>query len=195
MGALLVLQVTLQGCSSSNAVRLTPDTDIAISEVGADGKTDQQVVQANQVFELKGEAAMLTAPGKIPVFLIDPASVKFTEERPIRISLKSVEEWKPVQTDAFITRKMDDLYVEIFEVLQLARSKKTELALLRVEKIIETYPKLASAYYVRGQIEYIMGNRKKAMTSLEVAIQLRPEFTDAIQLQKRIESDSKRGNS
>ena len=172
------------GCAHSNGLKITSEEPVSIQTAGQ--TSEPTLLKSNEVSEVTGDAVVLSAPGKIPMYLVNPTHAKDSGTQPLKVSLKSLEEWKPTQTDRFITSKMDDLYIQLFDILQNARNQKPQEALVKIQKITESYPKLASAYYVKAQIEVVLGDVTRAIASLDLAVKLRPEFQDAIQLKERL---------
>ena len=81
--------------------------------------------------------------------------------------------------------------MELLKILDLARKKQVKEALVKADQIIKDYPKLATAYYVKAQVEIFDGNKSKASDLLNAAVSLKPEFKEAISLRAQLQM---RGN-
>ena len=186
----LVLVIPLISCAHTEK-QLRVRSPIPLTAYGVSGSTvgESYPIPANEVVALKNPVSRLETPGYQPLLiaLASDESVQRSKDSPVEVKLKPVEDWKSDATEAYVTKQLDSLYLEFLRVLDLARTNRVKEALAKTDEIIKDYPKLASAYYVRAQVEILDGKRAKAMESLQSALSLKPEFKEAITLRDQIQ--------
>ena len=192
---LLILTVSgLTACAhSDNHLQIRSEIPLTIYSV-SEGKTaESYLVNANEKTSIKEPVSRIEATGYQPMILALTSSdvVERSKSVPVEIKLKQVEDWKSNTTEIFVTKQMDTLYMELLKILDLARKKQVKEALVKADQIIKDYPKLATAYYVKAQVEIFDGNKSKASDLLNAAVSLKPEFKEAISLRAQLQM---RGN-
>jgi hypothetical protein len=179
----LVSLICLESCATPQTFSsVTIAHDSLVESWDAKGKKTETPVKANETFTLSSPLSEISAPGRIPLLV-----VKAPETGTVQISLKKVEEWKAAQTQAFIETELDDLYLTLIQIIQDLRTKKVDAANAAITGVVQRYPRVASAHYVLAQVQVTLGDRNSALSSLGTALSLRPGFTEALNLRKKLE--------
>jgi tetratricopeptide (TPR) repeat protein len=180
------------GCSSvSKTTPLVSDQDLVLEKMDPSGALIRQDIKKGEVFEIGAEVGRLSGSGLVPLLVVG-ADVANSDpsHTPWKVSLSEVKTWRPKDTDLFLTQELDLLYTDLLQIMELARERNIETASEKINRIIDKYPKLASAYYVRAQLEIMAGKKQTSIRTLEAALALRPEFKEALTLKRQI-SNSK----
>lgn len=172
-------------------IQVVTPTDLRITGVTADGKEESYSVKAGETFSLRHAISRAEKEGHSPVILLLPDAGLIQSEggKPVELTLPTLADWKGEVSDKFVSAKMDTLYLDFLSIMNLARGKKTGPALERINRILETYPKLASGYYVKAQIEVLDGRKEKALETLKLALDLKPDFKEALQLRSSLRGE------
>jgi len=99
-----------------------------------------------------------------------------------------VTEWRGERTEDYISQETDRLYLSLLQVLESLRANRKNEALTLISEVVAKHPKLASALYVKAQVEVVNGETPKAIQSLAAAVNLRPGFTEALELKRKLEA-------
>jgi hypothetical protein len=183
--------ILLTGCAHQ-ATMPTFISPSPITVTGLDEQNKEQTYQtnANEPFTLKSSYSKFEQSGHLPLLVTVPDSelVKESSAHPILVNLRSVEEWKGENTEHYITKEMDALYVDLLQIISSAKNRDVDASMKKIDSVISRFPKLASAYYVKAQVEILSGKSADAMASLNTALKIRPEFKEALALQEQLRS-------
>jgi tetratricopeptide (TPR) repeat protein len=189
---LSILNLFVFGCATptGNTQKLVSASPVTVVQLNEQGKEDSTEVKANEAFTVTGPVARIEEPGHLPLLVVNPNAhlVSNSNAQPIEVNLRSLEEWKPENTDRYISGQMDFLYIDLLQIITAAKERKTADALTKIDSVIKRYPKLASAYYVKAQVEVLAGHPAEAVSTLDLALKLRPEFQQAIALKEQLRS-------
>lgn len=73
----------------------------------------------------------------------------------------------------------------INKAIYLQKEKDFETSVLACDKAIELEPGLADAWFLRGYNNYLLEKYKEAVTDFTIAIELKPDYVDAIYYRAR----------
>jgi hypothetical protein len=138
---------------------------------------DQKVsLKKGATFTVDAPITKVEAANKVPVIIVsETAGLASTSEGGVyKLSLKPVSEWKPRETEIFIGQELDQLYLSLIDALTRAKTHDVENSISIVNGIIQKYPSMSSAYYIRAQLEVLQGKRLEAIKDLDHCLQLNP---------------------
>lgn len=73
----------------------------------------------------------------------------------------------------------------IAKAIYLQKENDFETSILACDKAIELEPGLADAWFLRGYNNYLLEKYKEAVTDFTIAIELKPDYVDAIYYRAR----------
>jgi hypothetical protein len=186
---ILILSVVLvmSGCAHESVrSKFVSSSPVIVTSLNDQSKEVSILVPANEAFELKSDFARIEEKGKMPLLVVEPGNTLGKSDTPVQVKLRPVADWKSDATDQYISSQMDGLYVDLLQIISSAKERKTEVSLKKIDSVIERFPKLASAYYVKAQVEVLTGHPSDALSNLDIALKLRPGFMEAVALQEQL---------
>ena len=178
------------GCATPSPVRVKAGEDLTVVSWGDSGERRETPLKKGEVAALTAPINRLVAPNHLDLAVILPrtgASSKL-DEAPWEVHLKPVTEWRGERTEDYISQETDRLYLSLLQVLESLRANRKNEALTLISEVVAKHPKLASALYVKAQVEVVNGETPKAIQSLAAAVNLRPGFTEALELKRKLEA-------
>jgi tetratricopeptide (TPR) repeat protein len=183
--------IFLTGCAHQQTMP-TFISPSPLTVTGLDEQNKEQTYQtnANEAFTLKNSYSKIEENGHLPLLVTVPDSqlVRESSAHPIEIKLRSVDEWKGETTERYIATQMDALYIDLLQIITSAKGRDVDTAMKKIDSVIARFPKLASAYYVKAQVEILSGKTSEALSTLDIALKIRPEFKEALALQEQLRS-------
>lgn len=182
--------IGMSACSSAGKnVQFLATDDLRIEGGPKEGTqaVEKYEIKKGEAFSFRHPVSQVAAEGRVPVIVVSSDVVgSESKETPWRLVLPDVKSWKSTETDQYVSQEMDQLYIGLLDIMEQARSRKIDSAFGRINAIIERYPKLAAAYYIRAQLEVMSGSKAKALQSLETAISIRNGFEEAVILKNQL---------
>jgi tetratricopeptide (TPR) repeat protein len=180
----------LTACSTSHRqnLHLTTESPLTLTAKDDSGLVIKKEIDAHQTFELRSKITHLEAPGKIPLLLVqDNLSAITSQNNPWKIELKKVDEWVPAQTNEFLNTEIDTILTQVLESLtDVKRNNQMDKTLARINAILQKYPKVASLYYFKAQVELRASKTQDALKSLDTALSINPLLPGAVKLREKI---------
>ena len=181
--------LTFASCAThdSHEFKLKANHQLNISTVLGNERRDT-IVKEGEIFSLPEGISTLEADHKLPLMIIteNEKMARNAEGSAWEVNLKSVDEWRPQDTEVFITKEMDNLYISLIDVLMMAKSKKISESLKLATEISKKYPRLSSVHFIKAQLEFIERQRENAIASLDICLELNPQFVEAKNFKARI---------
>lgn len=186
----LILLFFMISCSSSQKKTLVMEAqhDMVVSYKTSD-EDKKLTLKQGESFTLESALTKVESANRVPVIIItDTAGLAAASEGGVyKVTLKPVTEWKPKDTEAYIGQELDQLYISLIDALAKAKSRDVGNSINIVNGIIQKYPGMSSAYFIRAQLELLQGKRQDAIKDLDISLQLNPQLMEAKNLRNKIQ--------
>jgi len=185
-----IFLVPTLGCSlasKSSALKFKASHDLEAT-VEDQGKTERLKVAQGETLEVTSGIATFEAPHRVPLtIVIDNGKLgSVSEGEPWTVNLKKVDEWRPKETEAFITNEIDQLYQMLIDVLVNVKSRKVSESINKANEVLKKYPKISSLHFVKAQLELMDSKVEEARHSLELCLSISPQYIEAKKLLDKI---------
>jgi hypothetical protein len=187
----------LFGCASTLSVRSEPSgADVSLREMGS--TEDRVIGQTPLNLSLRDiKLSEKTKPFVLKVhhseFGDKTALISRLDGQDIELflTLDSIDSSNKSETSATLNVFIDDL----FRAQTMAKTHDFSGATSLLNKLIESHPRVAAAYELRGSLAILKNDITSALRDYNVAVQLNPESLEAARVQRQLQDLFKHGGS
>lgn len=180
------------GCASTLSVRSEPaGADVSIREMGS---TEEQVIGQTP---LTISSSDLKLTGKTKPFVVKVHHRGAGEKSALitRIDGQDIDLFLTLDggLTAPSTAQLNTVIDDLFRAQSLAKAKDIDGAMKLLSKLIDSNPRIAAAYELRGSLYIVKNELSAALRDYDVAVQLNPNSLEAGRVQKQLQDLMKRG--
>lgn len=181
------------GCASTLTVRSEPaGADVSIREMGS---TEEQVIGQTPLIISSRE---LKLSEKTKPFVVRVHQSQFNDKTALisRLDGQDIDLFLTLDSggSAQNAAQMNSFIDDLFRAQSMAKTKDTDGAMKLLNKLIDSHPRVAAAYELRGSLYILKNDLPSALRDYNVAVQLNPNSLEAARVQKQLQDLSRNGD-
>lgn len=163
-----------------SAVEMKISSDATIQNL-ATGEKHKYTAQDNFIYNDK-QPLWVESTGKIPILLVPLKS----ESGVINIDSPNVSQVLKEEKDLKIDKELSEVILQLTEIHRIIAEKKFTVALQRVGELKLKYPEVKFLEFIEASVAFLVGDKQRAISSLEVGLKAHPDYVQGLELKKQL---------